>query len=139
MIHLPVVETSAAVGVASPFIAAILKQDRASKRVNTIIALCVSVVAGVAVACGQGHLSAENIAAAIVTVHTVASGFYAGLWKPVGLEPSLQAATSVAFGKSKAALAAELAAARAALAAYESAHKPAPAEPATPAPAPPAG
>lgn len=122
MIHLSTVEVAGAVGVGTPLLAAILKQDKASKRVNTIIALAVSVVAGVTTAFAEGQLTAAGVAAAVVTVHVVASATYSGLWQPSGLEPSLQAATSVAFGGSKASLAAELAAAKAALAAYEAAH-----------------
>lgn len=124
---MPLLEVSGAVGVFTPLLAAILKQDRASKRVNTIIALVVSVAAGVLTAWLDGQLTAAGVAAAVVTVHAVASAMYAGLWQPSGLEPSLQSATSVALGQSKAALTSELAAVKAALAALQAAQQKPPA------------
>jgi hypothetical protein len=88
------VQASALIGVGLPLVAALLKQDRFSKRTNTLIAVAVAVVAAIVTTAAKGQLSLQNIAGSFTATYTVAMAFYHGLWNPTGLEPALKTRTS---------------------------------------------
>lgn len=94
------IRLSAVLGTAVPLVAALVKQDRLSKRANAVIAMLVSlVVAGVSAA-AVGHFSFtsgwDDLFGSFIAIYTVAVATYKGFWHPTGIEPALQTATSAA-------------------------------------------
>ncbi len=93
-VNVDLVQTSALVGAVLPLATAVVKQDRLSRRANTIIAVLVALtVAGTVVAI-RHEVGVQNLAVSFTALYTTAVAFYHGLWKPTGLAPTVQTRTS---------------------------------------------
>lgn len=94
--HLPInlLEVSGALGTVVPLLAAIAKQDRLSKQVNTIIALIVSLVVAIVTCLVRNQWNPHDVIGSLIAIFTVGSATYHGFWNPVGLEPAWQSFSS---------------------------------------------
>jgi len=81
-----------------PLVMAFLKQDGWSQRVNSILSAIVAAIAAVVTTAADGNLSFAHWGESFVLIFTVAVAAYHGLWKPSGVEPAIQTATSVVRG-----------------------------------------
>src|SRR4051794_268870 len=93
-VSLEMVQVSAVAGAALPIVAAIFKQDRLSRRANTIIAAALALGTALVVAWARHEFDPENILPAFTATYTTAVAFYHGLWKPTGVAPTVQRRTS---------------------------------------------
>jgi hypothetical protein len=93
--HLDPVYLTALIGPAVPLVAAVLKQNRFSRRANALIGMAVAAAAAV-VGLAAGHLLGPlNLVVGFVVVYTTALAFQQGLWGPTGLAARVQTLTSV--------------------------------------------
>ena len=90
-----VTQWSLLVGFLYPFVAALVKQTTLSKRANTVIAAVFALITAYITVVANGDFSWDTWAATGITIFTVASATYAGLWKPLGVEQPLEEATTV--------------------------------------------
>ena len=103
MVHIPnlhaqLVELAALVGLALPFLAAVLKQDKFSAKVNNLIAIGSAVLAGVLTALVQNQLSLSSITQSVVAVVVLSHTAYEALYKPQGWAETIQRLTSFHHG-----------------------------------------
>jgi hypothetical protein len=92
--HLDLLKVSSIVGLALPWVVAVLKQDTLSTRVNSIIAAWTCVLAAVLTCWAKHQLDASDMIGSVVSVYTVAVASYSGLWRHLG-EPTLQSKTTI--------------------------------------------
>jgi hypothetical protein len=88
------VELSALVGAVLPVAVAVGKQDRFSRRANTLIAAAVALVAALVVVAVRDEFSPGHLAVSFTAIYATAVGFHHGLWKPTGVAARLQRRTS---------------------------------------------
>jgi hypothetical protein len=82
------------VGFASPLIISVVEQPRWTASVRALITALVCIIFGALTAYFEGALTAERWVEAALVVGVAAITFYKGLWKPTGVAPAIEAATS---------------------------------------------
>lgn len=86
-------------GLITPLVTAVVKRPGMSKQAVQIISLAVAVVIGTGNLIVQGLLSnidwsVSTVVASVVAVIGASQAAYALLWKPTGVEPAIDSATS---------------------------------------------
>lgn len=92
-----VVATILAVGALLPLLTSVVQQPRWSNRTRTVLAVIVSLVAGLVAYVSQFGLnfsSVSNVVTVVVGVIVLAAGTYQAIWKPSGVAPAIERATS---------------------------------------------
>jgi hypothetical protein len=88
------VQISAFIGFFFPLLAALVKQQGFSERVNAVVAGVAAVVTALVVTLQQGDVTAENWATSAIVLFTAAVAAYSGFYKPTGIDTALKDATS---------------------------------------------
>lgn len=87
--------TSIVVGSLLPNLIAIIVQPRWRPETRGLVTFAVCVVAGLLIALVQGQIgSGQDIATSIVAVLITSQVMYSTLWKPSGVAPAIESATS---------------------------------------------
>jgi VIT1/CCC1 family predicted Fe2+/Mn2+ transporter len=90
------VQLSAFIGVFFPIVAALVKQQGWSSRVNSIVATLLAGVTGVVVAAQSAEgLSLETWGTSAIAIFVAAVAAYAGFYNPTGIDTAIKNATSV--------------------------------------------
>jgi hypothetical protein len=92
------VQISAFIGFFFPLVAALVKQQGFSERVNAFVAGAAAIVTALVVTLQQGDVTAENWATSAITLFTAAVAAYAGFYKPTGIDTAIKDATSFKKG-----------------------------------------
>jgi hypothetical protein len=92
--NLELIQLSAMIGTGLPVVVAVFKQDRFSRRTNTIVAVTVAVATAFVVTAARHELGALNVFASFTAIYTTAVAFHHGLWKPSGIAPDVRRRTS---------------------------------------------
>lgn len=87
------------VGSVTPLLTSLVQQPKWSKNVRIAVAVVVSVVVGFAIAAADGKLNPGNFFAVVMAVLVSAEAFYQKLWKPTGVAPSVERATTLSARK----------------------------------------
>jgi len=83
------------VGFFSPIVLSVIQQPKWSERVQSIVAFVYSLIAGAITAYFSGAFdSVANAVTAILLVLVATIAFYKGFWKPTGVSPAIEGATS---------------------------------------------
>jgi len=89
------VQLSVAIGVFFPILAALVKQQGWSSRVNAIVAAVLAGVVGyVTVALSESGVSLENWGTSSVAIFVTAVAAYAGFYNPTDIDTAIKDATS---------------------------------------------
>jgi hypothetical protein len=88
-----------AVGFFSPPVIAIIQQSRWSARRQSIVAFLFYLVVAAVTAWLNGIFTAVGLVTAVLVVFVIASTAYKALWKPTGVAPAIEQATSNGDGK----------------------------------------
>jgi lysylphosphatidylglycerol synthetase-like protein (DUF2156 family) len=83
------------VGVVMPLIVALITQTHWERCTQALTAVAVCVVVGVGTCYFNGALDVRDLAASILRIFIAAIAAYYGFWKPTGIAPRLQAATTI--------------------------------------------
>jgi hypothetical protein len=83
------------VGFLLPQAIALLNQVKWTARVKSIVAFAACVIAAGITTVAAGDFDATNLILSATTVFAVARTSYAGLWRPTGLAPAIEEATSL--------------------------------------------
>lgn len=86
---------SGLIGFFLPVIMAVILQSWWSDRVKAIAAFAVSMIAGAGTAYFSGNFDGRDVVTCALITLTVGISTYYGFWKPTGLAPALQAATTI--------------------------------------------
>lgn len=89
---------SGVVGFLLPHAIALLNQTHWSAKLKSIVAFCCCLIAAIATTWIKGDLNFTDVVASAGTIFVVARSSYAGLWKPTGIAPTIEAATSASPG-----------------------------------------
>lgn len=82
------------VGFVLPLVISALEQSTWSNGIRSAVAFVVCVIAGGITAWIAGDFDTNDIVTAALIVLTTALATYKGLWKPTGIAPKIEAATS---------------------------------------------
>lgn len=85
-----------AVGFFSPLVIAVIQQSRWSQRRQSVVAFVFYLAVAFVTTWLNGIFSAVGVVTAVLVVFVVAANAYKALWKPTGIAPAIQAATSPA-------------------------------------------
>jgi len=88
-----------AVGFFSPLVIAVIKQAGWSPRRQAIVAFLFYVAVATVTAWLAGIFNTAGIIVAILVIFVTAGNSYKLLWKPTGVAPAIQAATTIGEGK----------------------------------------
>ncbi|WNN95980.1 membrane protein [Arthrobacter phage Hirko] len=83
-----------AVGFFSPLVIAVIQQSRWSARRQSVVAFLFYVVVAAVTAWLNGIFTTVGIVTAVLVVFVIASTAYKALWKPAGVAPAIESATS---------------------------------------------
>lgn len=86
---------TAVLGLIAPLIIAVLKQSGFTKKQNSLIALAVCIVAGIADAFYFGAMNPMDVATTVFTILTVAFVTYKNLFQALGFDDWLTEKTSL--------------------------------------------
>lgn len=81
-------------GTVLPLVIALVNQRKWSSGAKAVIAAVVCLGGAVAVCLHAGAVDPKDIAGAAIIVITVAKALYEGFWKPTGIAPAIEGATS---------------------------------------------
>lgn len=81
-------------GTVLPLLISLINQCHWSAGVKSIVALVVCCAAAAAVSIHAGVTSGQGIAGAAIIVVTVTKALYEAFWKPTGIAPTIENATS---------------------------------------------
>jgi hypothetical protein len=84
----------ALIGALLPFLIAIVQQPRWSSGFRQIIAVVVSVIAGVGTVLVSGNFDVQNWLVTLVAVIGAAQAAYALVWRPTNVAPTIEAKTA---------------------------------------------
>jgi hypothetical protein len=82
------------VAFASPLVLAIVQQPRWSAAVRAVVTVLFSALAGTLTAYFAGAFTGRNVVSTILLVLVATIVFYKGFWKPTGVAPGIESATS---------------------------------------------
>ena len=82
------------VGFFMPPVIAVIQQAHWAVRLRALVTFAVCVVASLVTVWLTGEFNTKDVVASILTVLVTALATYRGLWKPTGVAPSIEAATS---------------------------------------------
>jgi hypothetical protein len=82
------------VGFVMPILIALLQQPGLKNWIRATITAVVSIVAGFLTAYFNNQLDFQNIVSSVLVVGVAAITFYKGFWKPTGVAPAIENATS---------------------------------------------
>ena len=85
-----------AVGIFSPLAISTIQQSRFSERTQSIIAFGFYVLVAAVTCLLNGVFTASSLFVAILVVFITGSAAYKNLWKPTGVAPAIEAATTTA-------------------------------------------
>jgi hypothetical protein len=85
---------AAIVGFIMPPIMSIIQQPSWSQSVRSIIMFIVSIIVGFGTAWFKGDLNGVDITTSILIVMVTGIATYQGFWKPNGVSPAIERATS---------------------------------------------
>jgi hypothetical protein len=91
---LQIAQINAVVAFGLPWVIAVLKQNKLSKRANSLIAAGACCIAAFCTVAAQGDMSLLTWGASAVQIFTIAGASYKNLWQFVG-EPAVERATSL--------------------------------------------
>lgn len=83
------------VGFLTPPVLAIIEQSGWSKTIRSLVAFGAALLAGAGTAYFQGDLTSRRFIEASLVVLVAAISTYQGFWKPTGIAPAIEKATSV--------------------------------------------
>jgi len=83
-----------AVGFFSPLVIAVIQQAAWSPRRKSVVAFVFYLIVAAVTAWLNGIFSAVGLVTAVLVVFVVAANAYKALWKPTGVAPAIEAATS---------------------------------------------
>lgn len=86
---------SGIVGGLLPFAIALINQSHWAPGLKSVIAFLCCLIAAFITVWAKGDITATDYIASALTVFTVARASYAGLWRPTGTAPALEASTTV--------------------------------------------
>lgn len=87
-------------GVLTPILTSVIQQPKWSDQVRSIIAALVSIVVGVVtVLANGGFVDASGSLGIIALVMVSSYATYRNLWKPSGIAPAIESATSPSTGR----------------------------------------
>ena len=82
------------VGALAPPVIAIIQQPTFSVRARAMITLVICLVLGAGTAWFGGELTGRSITSAVLLVLVAALSTYTAMWKPLGVAPAIEGATS---------------------------------------------
>lgn len=82
------------VGFVSPPLISMVQQPAWSRRLRALVTLAFSTVVGGGTAYFNGAMTGKGLVSAILVVLVTALTTYKGLWKPSGVSPAVETATS---------------------------------------------
>lgn len=88
------VQWSATVAILVPIIVALLNQRNWSPQVKAFVFVVVSIIAAAITAYFQGDLTGHRWFESALVIVPAAAAFYHGFWKPSGIAPGIEKATS---------------------------------------------
>lgn len=88
-------EWAALIGFIAPLIVSFLNQEHWSSQVKQIVAIVVAALLGVLTVYLTGvPVNWHSIGTSVAVVYAVSQGIYALIWKPSGVAPAIESATS---------------------------------------------
>jgi VIT1/CCC1 family predicted Fe2+/Mn2+ transporter len=85
---------SALIAFFVPLVVALLNQEKWSAQIKAVLFFAVSIVAAAGTAYFQGDLTGKRWLDSALVVVAAGAAFYHGWWKPVGIAPQIESATS---------------------------------------------
>lgn len=87
-------QISALIGILLPGVVAFVQQQHWSASTRTVIGVAASLVAAVVQAVAQHKLNWHDWAASAIVIFTLTKTTYLAVWKPTGIAPRIEKATS---------------------------------------------
>lgn len=87
--------TSGIVGFLLPFLIALVNQAHWQAGLKAVVAFAICLIGAFVTTWAEDKLSLSNYIISALTVFALARTSYAGLWRPTGAAPSLEASTTV--------------------------------------------
>ena len=84
------------VGFFSPPVISLIQQNRWTPRAKSIVAFAFYLAVGAVTAYFSGVFTVTGLATAILVVFVTAANSYKALWRPTGVAPAIESATSPA-------------------------------------------
>jgi hypothetical protein len=82
-------------GTVLPLVISLIQQRHWNTTVQSIVALVVCIAAASAISIHAGVTSGQGVAGAAIIVITVTKALYEAFWKPTGIAPAIENATTV--------------------------------------------
>lgn len=82
-------------GTVLPLLISLINQCHWSASAKSIVALVICAAAAIAVSLHAGVTSGQGIAGGVIIVVTVTKALYEAFWKPTGIAPTIETATTV--------------------------------------------
>lgn len=82
------------VGFVAPIIISVINRPTFDSRLKVLVMVLVSVVAGFGTAYFSDQFNAEDVTSSVMTVMVAAITAYTGIFKPSGVAPKIELATS---------------------------------------------
>ena len=93
LVNLRLLQLSGLLGLVLPMVISLIKQDRLSRRVNSVISALVCVLAATVLCEAQGQLSLHNVVGSFAAVFIASAAAYHQFFGPTGVDSQLSSAT----------------------------------------------